>query len=72
MKAWLLASLTIVALAAGCTPGYYETPPAYEPEAAQQWHTNPYVNPETEQEDRRRIWWENYETEWPGFRSRWR
>ena len=48
--------------------GYYETPQeAYQPEATRQFYTNPYMNPETEQEYRRRIWWENYETEWPRF-----
>jgi hypothetical protein len=73
MQARLLSVLTILTLAAGCAPGYYETPQAaYQQEATQQWHTNPYTNPETEQEYRRRIWWENYETEWPRFHHRWR
>ena len=71
MEARLLLVLTILTLAAGCAQGYYEPPAAYQQEATQQWHTNPYTNPETEQEYRRRIWWENYETEWPRFHHRW-
>ena len=72
MTARLLSVLTILTLAAGCAPGYYDTPPAYQPEATQQWQSNPYTNPETEQEYRRRIWWENYESERPRFFHRWR
>ena len=72
MKARLLLVLPILTLAAGCAPGYYETPQAgYQQEATRQWHANPYTNPETEQEYRRRIWWENYETERPRFFHRW-
>jgi len=68
MKARLLSALTILTLAAGCAPGYYENPPAaYQPESTQQWHPNPYTNPETEQEYRRRIWWEDYESSHPWF-----
>ena len=72
MPARLLSVLTILTLAAGCAQGYYDTRPAYQPEAAPQFHSNPYTNPETEQEYRQRIWWENYETEWPRFHHRWR
>ncbi len=59
--------MTLLALAGGCAPGYYESPPAYPPEATQKFYSNPYTNPETEQEYRRRIWWENYESERPWF-----
>jgi hypothetical protein len=73
MLARLLSVLTILTLAAGCAQGYYETPQAsYQPEDTRQWFTNPYTNPETEQEYRQRIWWENYESEWPRFHHRWR
>ena len=65
MKARLLLVLTILTLAAGCAQGYYDTQAAYQPEATQKFYSNPYTNPETEQEYRRRIWWENYETERP-------
>ncbi len=69
MTARLFLVFTILVLAAGCAPGYYETPPAYpQPEAERTW----YKNPETEQEYRRRIWWMNYETERPRFFHRWR
>ncbi len=69
----LLSVLAILTLAASCAaPGSYESQPAYQPEATQKFYTNPYTNPETEEEYRRRIWWENYETEWPRFYHRWR
>jgi hypothetical protein len=69
MQARLVAVLTILTLAAGCAPGYHETPPpAPQPEQTGYW----YKNPETEAEYNRRIWWENYETELPRFQRRWR
>ncbi len=71
MKARLLLLLIILALAAGCAPGYHETQPAYQPEE-RKFYTNPYVNPETEEEYQRRLWWEDYESSWPRFPRRWR
>jgi len=69
----LLFLLTILTLAAGCAPGSYENPQAsYQPEATRRFFTNPYTNPETEQEYQQRIWWENYESERPRFHRRWR
>ncbi len=67
----LFLVLAILTLAAGCAAGYYETPTPTQPEETRKFFTNPYTNPETEQEYRRRIWWENYETEWPRFFHRW-
>ncbi len=73
MKPLLFSVLTLTALLAGCAPGYYETPQETSQQGSgQQFFTNPYTNPETEQEYRRRIWWENYESEWPRFHHRWR
>lgn len=69
MRAQLLLLPTILALTVGCAQGYYDTRAAYpQPEATPHW----YTNPETEQEYEQRIWWENYETEWPRFHHRWR
>lgn len=66
MKARLLSVLTILTLAAGCAPGYYETPQAASQlESTRQWHTNPYTNPETEEEYHRRIQWMDFETSHP-------
>jgi hypothetical protein len=67
MQARLLLLPTILALTLGCAPGHYDTQPAYQPEDTPKW----YKNPETEQEYQRRLWWENYESEWPRF-HRWR
>lgn len=67
MQARLLLLLTILALTVGCAPGYYETPPASQAETSPKMFTNPYTNPETQQEYEQRIWWENFETEWPRF-----
>jgi hypothetical protein len=66
-----LLLLTILALTVGCAQGYNETQPAYQEEPTQQFFTNPYKNPETEQEYQQRLWWENYESEQPRF-HRWR
>jgi hypothetical protein len=64
MKALLLLLLLSLALPAGCAPGYHETPQeSYQQEDTQHW----YKNAETEEEYRRRIEWENFETEWPRF-----
>jgi hypothetical protein len=58
----MLFLLTILTLAVGCAPGYYETPQAaFQPEDTRQWHTNP----ETEEEYHRRIWWMDFETSHP-------
>ncbi len=66
----LLLALCILTLTAACAQGYYESPPVYQPESTQKFYSTPYINPETEQEYRRRIWWENYETERPWFWQR--
>jgi hypothetical protein len=69
MPARLLAVLIILALAAGCAPGYYETPAAApQQESTAYW----YKNAETEAEYRRRIEWENFETNLPRFHRFWR
>ena len=69
MKAPLLSVLAILTLAAGCAPGYYETPTASpQQEETRYWHKNP----ETEEEYQQRIWWENYESERPRLHSIWR
>jgi hypothetical protein len=66
MKARLLLLWLILTLSAGCAPGYHDPPQAaYQPEDTRQWFTNPYTNPETEQEYRRRIWWMDFETSHP-------
>ena len=61
MKAWLCLVLAMLAFTTGCAQGYYESPPAYEAPATTNW----YKNAETDEEYHQRIWWENYETEWP-------
>lgn len=67
MPARLLLLLTTLALTLGCARGYHETQPAFQEETTPKMYTNPYKNPETEQEYHRRIWWENYESERPRF-----
>lgn len=68
MTVRLLILLIILTLWAGCAPGYYEKPEATtQPEETRTWFTNPYTNPETEQEYQRRIWWEDYESSHHGL-----
>ena len=62
MSARLLLLLTILALPVGCAPGYYDTQPAYQPEAAPQWSTR---IPRPSRNIEQRIRWENYESEPP-------
>ncbi len=67
MKARLFPIMASLLLAAGCAQGYYDTPAAYPQQGVTpMW----YTNPETQEEYEQRIWWENYESEWPHFHHR--
>ncbi len=60
--------LTILTLLTGCAPGYYETAPAASPpESTRQFFSNPYTNPETQQEYEQRLRREEFESSWPRF-----
>jgi hypothetical protein len=68
MRVRLLFLLTILTLLTGCAQGYYENPQAaYQQEATPQWYTNPYKNPETQQEYEQRLRWEDFESSRPRF-----
>jgi hypothetical protein len=53
MKIWVCLFLTILTLAVGCAPGYYDRRPAYPAAGATM---NWVQNPETEEEYQMRLW----------------
>lgn len=57
MKNWYWLLLALVMLMIGCAPGYYERRPGLGEEGPGYYETKKwYQNPETEEQQRMRIW----------------
>ncbi len=66
MKLWLCLLILALPLSSmACVTGDYGGPSGYEASSYPEHTPGWYRNPETEEEYRQRIWWENWETEWP-------
>ncbi len=59
MKAWIWLLLTILALPAGCAQGYHPSDESYWQPQTESLYSNPFTNPETEEEEQNRIWSED-------------
>lgn len=56
MTTWFWSLLTILTLMGGCAPGYYDTGPRYQAEAAYYRDPGLYRNYETQSDQQMRLW----------------